>query len=80
MPDAKMLTVGRDARGQIVVDSVSMSAPAVTVRHTLTPAAAARMADELSEHANDHLTNAQAYPFDTTLDWRNDAIMEEGFA
>ena len=80
MPDPKMLHIGRDGRGRIVADSTSMSDPAVTIRHVLTPALAARLADELSEHANDHLTNAQAYPFDTTLDWRNDAIMEEGFA
>jgi hypothetical protein len=77
MPDPKMLYVGRDARGRIMVDSVSMSDPAVTIRHTLTPFAAMRLADELSEHANDHQRNAQAYPFDTTLDWQNDAIMEQ---
>ena len=60
----KSLYVGRDSRRRIVLDSVSMESPAVTIRHELTPSAAERLADQLYELAADEAENTLAYAYD----------------
>jgi hypothetical protein len=57
-----LAAVGRDGMGRIILDAAVIE-QRVALRLVLTPAEAARLADELSEHAQDDAHNLAAYAF-----------------